>query len=80
MGAVGIIPALMSLFLIRDPRQDKKVSKSSQPQQEKKKSFSDFISDMKLINSNPTCRNVLIAGAFRSFGNMAVSCYLPVFF
>jgi MFS family permease len=22
----------------------------------------------------------MLAGAFRSFGNMAVSCYLPVFF
>ena len=35
---------------------------------------------MKKILDVPTCRSVLIAGAFRSFGNMAVSCYLPVFF
>ena len=26
------------------------------------------------------CRYILAAGAFRSFGNMVVSCYLPVFF
>lgn len=35
---------------------------------------------MNSILNIPTCKNVLIAGGFRSFGNMAVSCYLPVFF
>ena len=35
---------------------------------------------MKSIMNIPTCRNVLIAGGFRSFGSTAVSCYIPVFF
>jgi hypothetical protein len=35
---------------------------------------------MKKITNIPTCKNVLIAGGFRSFGSTAVSCYIPVFF
>lgn len=40
----------------------------------------DFLKQLGDIKDNDTCRNVMIAGAFRSFGNMIVSCYLPVFF
>ena len=32
-----------------------------------------------LLN-NVVCRNILLAGSLRSFGNMAISCYLPVFY
>ena len=43
---------------------------------EKKKEMKEF----KDLFNNLACRNIMIAGAFRSFGNMAVSCYIPVFF
>lgn len=35
---------------------------------------------MREISSNVVCFNTMIAGSFRSFSNMIISCYLPVFF
>ena len=78
MGAVGMLFSSLGLLIVRDARQNKEMKAPKETRN--KRSFGEFINRMKEINKSLTCRYILAAGAFRSFGNMAVSCYLPVFF
>lgn len=84
MGGLGIMAAFFSLFMVTDPRKKIKLEKYDKktlpPPKDEKRTFKGFLKNMKNITKIPTCKNVLIAGGFRSFGSTAVSCYIPVFF
>ena len=43
-------------------------------------SFKQFLANVKEINKNFICRNVIIASTLRNIGNVALITYLPVFY
>ena len=78
MGALGMASAILTVALMKEP-----VTKALDKKEEDEKpfTFSDLKSQLKeMFTGNDVCKYTFIASGFRSFGNMAVSTYLPVFF
>lgn len=94
MAVIGVMSGFFSLLMVREPpkKPSKKESKiklqevkfsekdDSVSIKDKKGGFVKFLKQLGEIMKNLTCRYTITAGAFRSFSNMIVSCYLPVFF
>ena len=90
-----MLAGIFTLLFIKDPARlgntddfDEKLNKKvtviekdgNEEEENEGLGIRNFIKQMKSIKDNKICKNIMIAGSLRSFGNMAISCYLPVYF
>jgi hypothetical protein len=92
MGASGLVFALLTMLLIKEPERGRYLDEATKQKEKEKKEREElekqngknpivsFFDNIKLIMSLPCARNTLIASSLRNVGGIIIASFLPVFF